>query len=82
MSCIKEISLELVDRVFVPGALSEPEDLKRNIGKSFEKIGEALSQDCVGNTRKVWLHDLLKHNETELDRMILSVKAFLFNQPV
>jgi hypothetical protein len=82
LSCVKEISPELVDRVFVLGALSEPEDLKRNIGKSFEKIGEALSQDCVRNTREVWGHDLLKHNESELDRMILSVKPFLFNQPV
>ena len=82
LTCIQEISPELVERVFVLGALSEPEDLKRNIGKSFEKIGEALSQDCVGNTREVWGHDLLKHNETELNRMILSVKPFLFNQPV
>jgi hypothetical protein len=82
LSCIKEISPELVDRVFVLGALSEPEDLRRNIGKSFEGIGEALSQDCVRNTREAWGHDLLKHNETELDRMILSVKPFLFNQPV
>ena len=78
----RQISPELVDRVFVLGALSEPEDLKKNIGKNFEDIGEALSQDCVDNTREVWGHDLLKHNETELDRMILSVKPFLFNQPV
>lgn len=82
LSCVKDISPELVDRVFVLGSLSEPEDLKRNIGKSFEKIGEALSQDCVNNTRHLWGHDLLKHNESELDRMILSVKPFLFNQPV
>ncbi len=82
MGCVKEILPELVDRVFVLGALSEPEDLKRNIGKDFEKIGEALSQDCVDNTRTVWGHDLLKHNEAELDRMILSVKPFLFDQPI
>ena len=82
LSCVKEISPELVDRVFVLGALSEPEDLKRNIGKNFEDIGKALSQDCVGNTRIVWGHDLLKHNESELARMILSVRPFLFNQPV
>jgi hypothetical protein len=81
LSCVKQISPELVDRVFVLGALSEPENLKSNIRKSFEDIGEALSQDCVGNTRKVWGHGLLKHNEAELDRMILSVKPFLFNLP-
>ena len=83
LKCIRcVIPDNLNDRVFILGALSEPEDLRKNIRKSFEKIGEALSQDCVDNTREVWGHDLLKHNETELDRMIRSVKPFLFNEPV
>lgn len=76
-----KIPEDLVARVFVLGVLSEPEKLKRNISglNTFKDIGKALSQDCVGNTRNVWGHDLLKHNEAELDRMILSVKPFLFN---
>ncbi|MFZ2447852.1 MAG: hypothetical protein WAW37_15965 [Syntrophobacteraceae bacterium] len=82
LNCVKEMSSGLLDRVFVLGALSEPEDLKKNIGKNFEDIGKALSQDCVDNTRRVWGHELLKHNEAELDRMIVSVKPFLFNRPV
>ncbi|WP_373526458.1 hypothetical protein [Nostoc sp.] len=74
-----QIPDDLEDRVFVLGVLSEPESLKRDIKKDFEKIGEALAKDCSDNTNELWGHDLLKHNKTELDRMILSVKPFLFN---
>ena len=76
-------NFELILRV-----LSDPEDLKR-IKKKFEsigtgkleQIGETLANDCSNNnTDGLWGHDLLKHNKTELDRMILSVKPFLFNK--
>jgi 5S rRNA maturation endonuclease (ribonuclease M5) len=81
-----QIPEDLQDRVFILGVLSEPEDLKR-IRKKFEsigtgkleQIGETLANDCFNNTNELWGHDLLKHNTTELDRMILSVKPFLFN---
>ena len=80
LSSVKdEIPKELSDRVFVLGVLSEPEDLKANLGKSLEAIGESLSQDCSDNTQRVWGHDLLKHNESELGRMVSLVKPFLFN---
>jgi len=74
----KEIPEDVKDRVFVLGVLSEPEELKRDTGKSFEDIGKILAKDCSENTNELWKHDLLKHNETELERMILSVKPFLF----
>ncbi|MBD6619600.1 hypothetical protein FNW02_28220 [Komarekiella sp. 'clone 1'] len=74
-----QIPEDLIDRVFVIGVLSEPEKLRKDINKNFEKIGEALAKDCSNNTDKLWGHNLLKHNKTELDRMILSVKPFLFN---
>jgi len=74
----KEIPEDVKDRVFVLGVLSEPEELKKDTGKSFEDIGKALAKDCFDNTNELWKHDLLKHNETELERMILSVKPFLF----
>ena len=82
-----QIPEALQDRVFILGVLSEPEDLKR-IKKKFEsigtgkleQIGETLANDCSNNTNELWGHDLLKHNKTELDRMILSVKPFLFNK--
>lgn len=75
-----QIPEDLKYRVFVLGVLSEPEDLKRSIGTGkLEKIGETLAKDCSDNTDQLWGHALLKHNKTELERMILSVKPFLFN---
>ena len=80
-SYVKErIPEDLENRVFVLGVLSEPEKLRSDIRKNFENIGETLANDCSNNnTNGLWGHDLLKHNKTELDRMILSVKLFLFN---
>jgi len=76
-----KIPPELIDRVFIVGALSEPEELKSNLGKNFEDIGKSLSRDCSENRRDVWEHELLKHNETELDRMFSSLRPILFDQP-
>lgn len=69
---------DLKARVFVLGVLSEPENLRTDIKKNFEEIGEALAKDCSDNTNELWGHNLLKHNKRELDRMALSVKPFLF----
>ena len=74
-----QIPEQLRDRVFVLGVLSEPENLRSDIQKSLESIGEALAKDCAENTNELWGHNLLKHNRTELDRMISSVKPYLFN---
>jgi hypothetical protein len=81
LNCVKsKIPKELSDRVFILGALSNPEELNASLnGKGLEHIGVSLSKDCSDNTRKVWGHDLLKHNQTELDRMVSSVKPFLFH---
>ncbi|MBC6477441.1 MAG: hypothetical protein GDA56_06255 [Hormoscilla sp. GM7CHS1pb] len=74
-----KIPEELRDRVFVLGVLSEPESLKRDIQRNWEEIGEALAKDCYENRNELWGHNLLKHNRTTLDRMISSVKPYLFN---
>ena len=65
-------------RVFVLGVLSEPRNLKTDIKKSYEKIGEALAKDCPDKTNELWEHNLLKHNKAELDRIPSSVKSLLF----
>ena len=74
-----QIPDDLKERVFILGVLSNPESLRRDIKKNFEKIGEVLAKDCADNKYELWGHDLLKHNKTVLDRMILSVKPYLFN---
>lgn len=74
----KQIPPNLKDRTFVIGSFSDPEHLKTAMGKHFEAIGQALAQDCAEDDYTTWEHDLLKQNKTELNRMIASVKPFLF----
>ncbi|MDY7022787.1 MAG: hypothetical protein SWJ54_15770 [Cyanobacteriota bacterium] len=69
----------LADRVFVLGVFSEPEQLKKSTQMTFEEIGEALADNCYNSNNEFWNHQLLQHNQAELDRMIISVKPFLFN---
>lgn len=58
----------VADRVFVLGAKSEPEELKKVFG-SYEKIGKALAKECVEGTSHTWNHELLVHNQREIARM-------------
>lgn len=75
-----KIPPDIENRVFVLGVLSEPETLKASLNhQGFEAIGASLSQDCVNNSEVVWGHALLKHNRTELIRLINYVKPILFD---
>jgi hypothetical protein len=68
----------LTDRVFVLGALGEPEDLKRaNLG-SYEKIGSNLAADCREGTVTTWGHPLLRHNASEIERLRPRLLPILF----
>jgi hypothetical protein len=73
----EKIPLDLADRVFVVGALGEPEDLKADLG-SYESIGAALAQACRDNIDGHWAHDLLQHNAGELARLREHVRPILF----
>lgn len=73
-----QIPDHLHERVFILGSRTAPEKLKREMKLSFELIGESLAKDCSENTDKAWGHHLLQHNQTELARMVFSVKPFLF----
>jgi hypothetical protein len=68
----------LKNRVFVLGVLPEPERLKSDTQMTFEEIGEALANDCSENTNELWGYELLDRNRGELNRLIVSVKPFLF----
>lgn len=72
--CIPE---RLAGRVFVLGPLSEPEDLKPDLG-SYETIGKAMAKDCREGTDGIWRHELLQHNAAELDRLRERVRPILF----
>lgn len=76
-----KIPAHLQDRVFVIGIRSKkPKDLAKVARKNLEALGELLAGDCAnGKPSGLWEHDLLKHNEAELQRLCLSVRSFLFD---
>jgi hypothetical protein len=75
---LSERKLEkLRDRVFILGVWSEPEQLKQNLGQSFEKIGKSLAQACMNDDNELWQHELLEHNLAEIKRMKPSVNPLL-----
>jgi hypothetical protein len=76
-AAISRIPVHLRDRVFILGTLSEPEELKPELG-SYEVIGRAMAQDCRDGTDLVWAHELLKHNAPEIVRLRAQVQPFLF----
>ncbi len=67
----------LTDRVFILGALNDPEDLKATLGP-YENIGSAMARDCRDGTNETWGHELLQHNAGELDRLRKQVRPMLF----
>lgn len=72
------IPVRLTERVFILGAFSEPQDLKRARLGDYETIGSAMAQDCRDETDATWGHDLLQHNSSELDRLRERVRPILF----
>ena len=72
------VPTDLEDRVFILGAWSEPEDLRKSGLGSYETIGKALAKDCREDTDTTWGHALLQHNTGELDRLRRHVRPILF----
>jgi hypothetical protein len=72
------IPQDLQSRVFILGVNPDPETLRRSTEKTFEAIGETLAEECYNDSRALWNHVLLEHNDSELQRIGASVKSFLF----
>jgi hypothetical protein len=70
---------DLIDRVFVIGSFTEPEALRRAGLGSYEMIGRSLADDCRHRTQAIWSHELLRHNEAELERLRATVCGVLFD---
>jgi hypothetical protein len=68
----------LKERVFVLGAWSNPEELRQNLGVSYEAIGLAMAKDCRDNADVTWAHNLLCNNAGELERLREHVRPILF----
>lgn len=72
----------LSERVFVLGALNNPETLRQALRQadldSYENIGSALAVDCRDETDTTWGHALLRHNSAEVDRLRAHIRPILF----
>jgi hypothetical protein len=73
-----EIPAEFKTRVFVVGPKDNPETLKKALKINFEEIGKFLAHDCYTGTAKYWDHEQLEHNDAERQRLVQTVKPFLF----
>ncbi len=72
------IPAHLRERVFMLGAWSEPEELKKaNLG-SYETIGSKIARDCRDGTATIWDHELLRNNVSELARLREVISPILF----
>lgn len=72
---------DVQDRVYVLGALTEAETLKRESGKKFGPLGQALAQACAADDDGLWSIGQLMHNKDEIQRLKTNVKPFLFPVP-
>jgi hypothetical protein len=70
---------DLTDRVFIIGVLSEPQELRRALLKSYETIGGDLARDCRDGVYSMWKENLLQHNASELERLRQDVRPILFS---
>ncbi len=71
------IPSNLTSRVFILGALTEPERLKSDLG-GYERIGAGMATDCRNGTDLIWGHPLLRHNAKEVARLRECVRPILF----
>lgn len=72
---------DVADRVYVLGALGNIEDAKRSTGMKFGELGQQLARECEENQRVIWNDDQIRHNTDEVQRLLGSVRPFLFEAP-
>jgi len=73
-----QIPPHLTNRVFILGALDDPEALKKALKKPYEDIGSAMADDCRQQSNMTWGHPALQHNAGELVRLRQHVVPILF----
>ena len=70
----------VADRVYLLGSMETPERLKAACQwQRLERLGLKLSGDCApAPATNLWQHGHLQHNASELARLVVNVKPFLF----
>jgi hypothetical protein len=72
------IPAELIDRVFILGSWTKPENLKSAGLGSYTTIGSNLARDCREDNNTTWGDQLLRHNASEMERLRQHVRPILF----
>ena len=65
-------------RVFLLGSRNDPETLRQSLRMTFSQIGLALANECADGTTTFWHHEQLAHNDADRERLIATVRPFLF----
>lgn len=74
----KVIPIDIADRVYVLGALTEAETLKRDTEMKLGPLGQRLAKECEDGGFNLWACAQLQHNHPEVQRLNGTVKSFLF----
>ena len=74
----EKIPEEFKARVFVIGSSCTPETLRKALKIGFEEIGRRLADDCAAGTAQYWDHEQLRHNDAARQRLVQTVRPFLF----
>jgi hypothetical protein len=72
-----QIPADIADRVYVLGALTEAETLRREVNRKFGSLGSELARECEHQTPVLWRSPQLQHNQPELARLMQQVRPFL-----
>jgi len=76
---LDEVPEHLRDRVFIVGTKSEPELLRKTFNTSLEKIGQAIADECFDEEVKLWSHEQLIHNSSEVKRLKRDLFSIVFD---
>lgn len=76
-ACEVAIPEDLRDRVFVIGSWNEPEDIRRDLHISFERMGTQLADECYRARYDLWTGPHFAHNEAERNRLATALRSIL-----
>ncbi|MBL8891673.1 MAG: hypothetical protein JNL67_16960 [Planctomycetaceae bacterium] len=69
---------ELRARLFLIGALAEPEILKREVQKPFEDLGRQLAEECCTDNYQIWSNPQFVHCADQIQRLRSKLRPWLF----
>ena len=69
---------DVVDRIFLLGAIQTPELFQQKVGDKSERIGERMAEECFNETFDLWNHEDLVHVSDEIQRAKHVIRPIVF----